>query len=227
MQDINIKANLHSVLTNIPDGVDLVAVSKTHLIEMIKEAYQAGQRKFGENKAQELILKAPQLPDDIEWHFIGYLQTNKVRQIIPWANLIHSVDSFKLLQEISKEAVKANRTIGCLLQLYIATEETKFGLDLKEAQELIGLFRTNQLRNVVIRGVMGMATNTEDEVLIASEFKALKSYFDELKAEFFIEGDKFDTISMGMSSDYELAIACGSTMVRVGSLIFGARSYPV
>ncbi len=225
MQELNIKANLHSVMTNIPDGVDLVAVSKTHPVEMIKEAYQAGQRKFGENKAQELILKAPQLPNDIEWHFIGHLQTNKVRQIIPWVHLIHSVDSFKLLQEISKEAVKANRTIGCLLQLYIASEETKFGLDLKEAQELISLFRSDRLENIVIRGVMGMATNTDDEELIATEFKALKGYFNVLKTEFFSEGDQFNTISMGMSSDYKLAIECGSTMVRVGSMIFGERTY--
>ncbi len=225
MQELNIKANLHSVMTNIPDGVDLVAVSKTHPVEMIKEAYQAGQRKFGENKAQELILKAPQLPNDIEWHFIGHLQTNKVRQIIPWVHLIHSVDSFKLLQEISKEAVKANRTIGCLLQLYIASEETKFGLDLKEAQELISLFRSDRLENIVIRGVMGMATNTDDEELIAAEFKSLKGYFNVLKTEFFSEGDQFNTISMGMSSDYKLAIECGSTMVRVGSMIFGERTY--
>lgn len=225
MQELNIKANLQSVMTNIPDDVDLVAVSKTHPVEMIKEAYQAGQRKFGENKAQELILKAPQLPNDIEWHFIGHLQTNKVRQIIPWVHLIHSVDSFKLLQEISKEAVKANRTIGCLLQLYIASEETKFGLDLREAQELISLFRSDRLENIVIRGVMGMATNTDDEELIATEFKALKGYFDVLKTEFFSEGDQFNTISMGMSSDYKLAIECGSTMVRVGSMIFGERTY--
>lgn len=225
MQELNIKANLQSVMTNIPDDVDLVAVSKTHPVEMIKEAYQAGQRKFGENKAQELILKAPQLPNDIEWHFIGHLQTNKVRQIIPWVHLIHSVDSFKLLQEISKEAVKANRTIGCLLQLYIASEETKFGLDLKEAQELISLFRSDRLENIVIRGVMGMATNTDDEELIATEFKSLKGYFNVLKTEFFSEGDQFNTISMGMSSDYKLAIECGSTMVRVGSMIFGERTY--
>ena len=222
---MNVKANLYSVLEDIPDGVALIAVSKTHPVEMIAQAYEAGQRRFGENKAQELIRKAPLLPDDIEWHFIGHLQTNKVKQIIPWVQMIHSIDSFKLLSEVSKEAVKANRIVDCLLQLYIATEESKFGLDLEEAREVVRLTQLESLGNIRIRGVMGMATNTDDNNLIASEFRTLKSYFEDLKGVFFRDTVYFNTISMGMSSDYKLAIECGSTMVRVGSLIFGQRTY--
>ena len=222
---MNVKANLYSVLEDIPDGVALIAVSKTHPVEMIAQAYEAGQRRFGENKAQELIRKAPLLPDDIEWHFIGHLQTNKVKQIIPWVQMIHSIDSFKLLSEVSKEAVKANRIVDCLLQLYIATEESKFGLDLEEAREVVRLTQLESLENIRIRGVMGMATNTDDNQLIASEFRTLKSYFEDLKGVFFRDMVYFNTISMGMSSDYKLAIECGSTMVRVGSLIFGQRTY--
>jgi pyridoxal phosphate enzyme (YggS family) len=222
---MNVKANLYSVLEDIPDGVALIAVSKTHPVEMIAQVYEAGQRRFGENKAQELIRKAPLLPDDIEWHFIGHLQTNKVKQIIPWVQMIHSIDSFKLLSEVSKEAVKANRIVDCLLQLYIATEESKFGLDLEEAREVVRLTQLESLGNIRIRGVMGMATNTDDNNLIASEFRTLKSYFEDLKGVFFRDTVYFNTISMGMSSDYKLAIECGSTMVRVGSLIFGQRTY--
>ncbi|QHL86199.1 YggS family pyridoxal phosphate-dependent enzyme [Nibribacter ruber] len=203
----------------------LIAVSKTHPVELIREAYAAGQRAFGENKAQEMTAKSPELPEDVEWHMIGHLQTNKVKYIASFVHMIQSVDSFKLLQEINKQAAKHNRVINCLLQFYIAEEETKFGLSLEEAQQLLRSQEFKTLENVRICGVMGVATNTDSEEELQHEFRTLRHIFDTLKQEFFAQQDDFKEISMGMSSDYQLAIAEGSTMIRVGSAIFGNRNY--
>lgn len=205
-------------------GVTLLAVSKTKPITDIKAAYDAGQRLFGENIVQELVDKQPQLPADIEWHLIGHLQTNKVKYIAPYISMIQSVDSIKLLQEINKHAVKANRIIDCLLQVYIADEETKFGLGFDEAIELLRSEEFAALKNVRIRGLMGIATNTDSEKQIKEEYYELKTFFDGVKVSFFRKEDSFDTVSMGMSSDYKLAIEQGSTMVRLGSTIFGGRA---
>lgn len=206
-------------------GVTLVAVSKTHPISKIKEIYDLGIRDFGENKAQELRDKQPELPADIRWHFIGHLQRNKVKYITPFVHLIHAVDSYKLLKEINKEAVKINRVIDCLLQVFIADEETKFGLSNDEVRELLQHPNLNELQNIRICGLMGMATNTEDQEKVRAEFRGLKQFFDELKSTFFNGQDHFKVLSMGMTSDYEIAIEEGSTMVRLGTLIFGERHY--
>ena len=203
----------------------LIAVSKTQPIPALEEAYEAGQRIFGENKAQELVVKAEVLPADIEWHMIGHLQTNKVKNIAPFVHTIQSVDSLRLLEEINKQAVKNNRNINCLLQLYIAEEESKFGLSVNEAEELLASDSYKQMENIKIAGVMGIATNTDAENQIRKEFKELKRIFDTLKSRYFQDNAAFKEISMGMSSDYKLAIAEGSTMVRVGSSIFGVRNY--
>ncbi|OCX51498.1 YggS family pyridoxal phosphate enzyme [Mucilaginibacter sp. PPCGB 2223] len=204
-------------------GVKLVAVSKTKPVEDIEEAYAAGQRIFGENQVQELVEKHEKLPKDIQWHLIGHLQTNKVKYIAPFISLIESVDSLKLLQEINKQALKNARVINCLLQVYIADEDTKFGLG---HDELIELLRSDEFRameNVRIIGLMGIATNTENEKQIKDEFYELKTLFDGIKVSFFRKDDYFKEVSMGMSSDYKLAIEQGSTMVRLGSTIFGQR----
>lgn len=214
---------LKTVLEGIPDHVTLVAVSKTKPVSDILEAYQAGQRVFGENKVQELTEKHPLLPNDIEWHMIGHLQTNKVKYIAPFVSLIHSVDRFKLLVEINKQAAKHNRVIDCLLQFHIAEEDSKFGLSLDEAQDLLESDEFIQLQNISIVGVMGMATFTDDKNQIRDEFRTLENYFHVLKSHFFKYNDAFRHISMGMSGDYELAIEEGSTMVRIGSSIFGKR----
>ena len=204
----------------------LVAVSKTHPESLIQEAYDAGQRIFGENKAQEMTAKYENLPQDIEWHMIGHLQTNKVKYIAPFVHTIQSVDSLKLLQEIEKQAAKNNRIINCLLQIYIAEEESKFGLSEAEAMELLESESYKNMQHVQICGVMGIATNTENQEQLRKEFCGLKNTFDKLKQTFFAGNDSvFKEISMGMSSDYELAIACGSTYIRVGSAIFGNRNY--
>ncbi|WP_066838022.1 YggS family pyridoxal phosphate-dependent enzyme [Rufibacter ruber] len=203
----------------------LIAVSKTHPVELIKEAYEAGQRAFGENKAQEMKAKQPDLPADVEWHMIGHLQTNKVKYIAPYVHLIQSVDSLKLLQEINRQAQKHDRVINCLLQFFIAEEESKFGLDVQEAQALLRSDEYQALAHVRICGVMGVATNTQDQAQLQREFKSLKNIFETLKQEFFPQAHHFREISMGMSSDYQLAIAEGSTMIRVGSAIFGYREY--
>nr|WP_316934514.1 YggS family pyridoxal phosphate-dependent enzyme [Rufibacter tibetensis] len=205
----------------------LIAVSKTHPVELIQEAYEGGQRAFGENKAQEMKDKHPQLPADVEWHMIGHLQTNKVKYIAPFVHLIQSVDSLRLLQEIDKQAQKHNRVIDCLLQFYIAEEDTKFGLDLEEAKQLLGSADFLSLQNVRICGVMGVATNTNDQQHLQREFVRLRGYFETLRENFFPNALHFKEISMGMSSDYQLAIAEGSTMIRVGSAIFGNRNYSV
>jgi pyridoxal phosphate enzyme (YggS family) len=203
--------------------VKLIAVSKTKPIEDILEAYEAGQRIFGENQVQELKEKYELLPKDIEWHLIGHLQTNKVKYIAPFVNLIHGVDSLKLLIEINKQALKNNRVIDCLLQIYIADEETKFGLGFDEVIELLRSEEFYELKNIRIVGLMGIASNTENKKQIKEEFYELKTLFDGIKLSYFRKEDSFKEISMGMSSDYTIAIEQGSTMVRIGSDIFGER----
>jgi pyridoxal phosphate enzyme (YggS family) len=217
----NIK-NLKKETTEI--NVTLLAVSKTKPATDLQEAYDAGQRLFGENIVQELVEKHEQLPKDIEWHLIGHLQTNKVKYIAPFISMIQSVDSIKLLQEINKHAIKEKRVIDCLLQIYIADEETKFGLGFDEAIELLRSDEYAALKNIRIRGLMGIATNTDSEKQIKEEYYELKTFFDGIKLSFFRKEESFDTLSMGMSSDYKLAIEQGSNMVRLGSTIFGGRA---
>jgi pyridoxal phosphate enzyme (YggS family) len=202
----------------------LVAVSKFHEAAEVMEAYQAGQRVFGENLVQELVEKQSQLPDDIEWHIIGHLQTNKVKYIAPFISLIESVDSLKLLIEINKQALKNKRTIDCLLQIYIADEDTKFGLGYDEVIEILRSEEYADLKNIRIVGLMGIATNTQSEKQIRDEFQELKVLFEGIKLSFFRKDDYFTELSMGMSADYKLAIDEGSTMVRIGSSIFGKRN---
>ncbi|MFZ9956087.1 MAG: YggS family pyridoxal phosphate-dependent enzyme [Flavobacteriales bacterium] len=220
---MSISQNLKNILATIPSGVKLIAVSKTKPNEAIVEAYQSGQRIFGENKAQELAAKQKDLPSDIEWHMIGHMQSNKVKYIAPFVALIHSVDSLSLLQEINKQALKNNRIIGVLLQFYIAEEESKFGFSMEEAEALLNSEEYKAFKNIEVCGVMGMATFTENQEQIKKEFKQLKTYFTQLKSAHFSEKERFNEISMGMSGDYLLAIQEGSTMVRVGSSIFGGR----
>ena len=221
-----IKENLNVVRATLPDNVTLIAVSKTKPIEDLQEAYDAGQRIFGENKALEMRDKHQVLPDDIKWHFIGHLQTNKIKYIAPFVTLIHSIDSASLLDAVNKEAAKNNRVIDCLLQFHIAQEDTKFGLDMEEAKNMIESENFKKLNNVRIVGVMGMATFTDDVNQVRNEFKTLKNIFDTLKDNYF-KDDSFKEISMGMSDDYPIAIEEGATMVRVGSKIFGARNYSI
>lgn len=218
-----IKENLERIRATVPAGTRLVAVSKTKPVEDLRAAYEAGQRIFGENKALEMRDKHEALPDDIEWHFIGHLQSNKIKYIVPFVSLIHSIDSLPLLQAVEKEAAKHERVIDCLLQFHIATEETKFGLNLAEAEELLA--HRAEMPYVRLVGVMGMATNTDDKALIRSEFRTLKGVFDTLKCRYFADKAEFCEVSMGMSGDYPIAIEEGSTLVRVGSAIFGARNY--
>ena len=219
---MSIAQNLYHIKSQLPAHVTLVAVSKTKPVSDLMEAYQAGQRCFGENKIQEMTDKWEQMPKDIEWHMIGHVQTNKVKFMAEYVSLIHGVDSLKLLQEINKQALKHNRKIDCLLQIYLANEETKFGLDEKELNELITSKEFKELQNIRIIGLMGMATFTENQNQIKAEFKHLKTIFDTINNQ---ENLKLETLSMGMSGDYELAIEFGSTMVRIGSSIFGNRNY--
>ena len=221
---MSISLNLNTIKENVPENVKLVAVSKTHSIETIMEAYGAGQRIFGENKVQELINKINRLPSDILWHFIGHLQTNKVKQIISFIDLIHGVDSFKLLETIDKESNKINKTVNCLLQIHIAEEETKFGFSEEEVIELLSSGKINDLKNINICGLMGMATFSENEQQIRMEFKNLKKIFELIKRDFFPDNKMFKEISIGMSDDYKIAIEEGSTMIRIGSAIFGDRN---
>lgn len=221
---MGIKENLELYKSNIPEEVKLVAVSKTKPVSDILEVYNLEHKIFGENKVQELTNKQPQLPEDIEWHFIGHLQSNKVKYIAAFVQLIHSVDSLKLLKEINKQAIKNNRIIDCLLQFHIATESTKFGLDYEEASEILKSEPYTSMENIHITGVMGMATFTDEEMVIRQEFKLLKSIFDKLKEEFFTDYPAFKEISMGMSDDYKIAVEEGSTIVRIGSAIFGSRN---
>lgn len=225
MSDINIKENLRQIRSSIPENVTLIAVSKFHPEEDVMQAYEAGQRHFGENHAQEVTRKYNNLPKDIVWHFIGHLQTNKVKYIAPYIYMIHSVDSVKLLSEINKEAKKNDRVIKCLLQMHIANEETKFGFTPDECTSMLESSNMANFPNVCICGVMGMATNTDDEEEVAREFKTLHNVFLSLKEKFFKDSPDFKEISMGMSGDYHIAIREGSTMVRIGSNIFGERIY--
>jgi pyridoxal phosphate enzyme (YggS family) len=207
----------------VPIKVSLIAVSKTKPVEDIQQAYDAGQRLFGENMVQELVDKHEHLPADIQWHLIGHLQTNKVKYIAPFISMIQSVDSIKLLQEINKHAEKNKRVIDCLLQIYIADEETKFGLGFDEAIELLRSEEYTALKNIRIRGLMGIATNSDVEKQVKDEYYELKTFFDGIKLSFFRKEESFNVLSMGMSGDYKLAIEQGSNMIRVGSTIFGSR----
>lgn len=218
-----IAQNITSILNQIDGKAKLVAVSKTKPNDAILEAYEAGQRAFGENYVQELVDKQASLPDDIEWHLIGHLQTNKVKYIAPFVAWIHAVDSEKLLAEINKQAAKHNRTINCLLQVHIAVEESKFGFSPDEIKAFCATLDFNKYPNVALRGLMGMASFTDDESVIRKEFQLLKQTFDELKQKHFSAQNNFSEISMGMSSDWAIAIEEGSTIVRVGSAIFGSR----
>lgn len=225
MDNIDIKKNIETIKATLPERTRLIAVSKTKPVEMLQEAYDAGQRLFGENKAQEMRDKHEVLPGDIEWHLIGHLQTNKVKYIASFVRMIHSIDSLQLLQTVEKEAIKHDRTIDCLLQFHIASEETKFGLSLEEAIELLNSNEYKALSHIRICGVMGMATNTDDTTLVRSEFANLRHIFETLKRDYFADNDSFCELSMGMSHDYPIAVEEGATLVRVGSSIFGARFY--
>ena len=217
---MSIQENYHKIKAQIPENIELVAVSKFHPVEKIKEVYDCGQKIFGENKVQELLTKVNELPADIQWHLIGHLQTNKVKYIAPFIDTIQSLDSEKLLIEINKEAAKNNRIIKVLLQVKIAEEETKYGLEIAEAKEIFSNYLEHQYPNIEILGLMGMATFTDNKNQVKSEFLVLKSLFDELSTF-----KKLETLSMGMSDDFALAIECGSTSVRIGSAIFGVRNY--
>lgn len=221
---MSVKQNIVELKTKIPADVTLIAVSKTKPNDMLMEAYEAGQRDFGENYVQELLDKQAVLPADIRWHFIGHLQSNKVKFIVPFVHLIHGVDSVKLLVEINKQAQKINKVLNCLLQVYIAKEESKFGMDFKEVEDLLGSDTFSKLEHVKVMGLMGMATNTSDELVLEKEFRSLSDFAGQLRTRFGIMPNlDLQTISMGMSGDYQLAIACGSNMVRIGSHIFGER----
>lgn len=222
---MDIKENLNRIKATLPDGVRLVAVSKTHPAEMLKEAYDAGQRIFGENKVQEMTAKSQVLPTDIEWHFIGHVQSNKIRLMAPYVSVIQGVDNYDKLAEIDRQAARFNRHITCLLQLHIATEETKFGFSADECTAMLDEGKWKELKNITIGGVMGMASNTDDEAQVLGEFRRLKQIFDTFKEKYFNESTDFNTISAGMSGDYQLAIQEGSNMVRIGSSIFGERNY--
>lgn len=222
---MGVSDNIKYFLENeIPSNVKLIAVSKTKPIETLREAYLSGHKIYGENKVQELVDKYNELPKDIEWHMIGHMQSNKVKYIAPFVSLIHGIDSFKLLQVINKEGEKCKRKINCLLQFHIAKEETKFGLDLLETNEFLRSGEFKNLKFVNVCGVMGMATYTENEDLIRSEFRELVYIFNQLKSNYF-STNEFKEISMGMSGDYKIAIEEGATIVRIGSLLFGTRNY--
>lgn len=220
-----IQENIRRIKETLPENVRLIAVSKTKPAEAVSAAYEAGQRAFGENRPQEMAMKYRELPKDIEWHMIGQLQEKNVKYIIPFVRMIHSVDSLKLLQKIDREAQKHDRIVDCLLEFHIAREETKSGLTLAEAERVLDGEEWKELHNVRITGVMGIATYTDDKEQIRGEFRRLREIFDILKAKYFSGTDAFRELSMGMSEDYRIAVEEGSTMVRVGSSIFGARDY--
>ena len=222
---MSISENIKRINASLPEGVRLVAVSKFNPVESIEEAYGAGQRLFGESHAQELVPKAEALPKDIRWHFIGHLQTNKVKYIVPYVACIESVDSLKLLKEIDKQAAKCGRVVNCLLQFHVAQEETKFGFTLDECREMLRSPEFEALRNVRIAGVMGMASITDNDAQVEREFREVAGIFATLKQEFFNTNETFSEISMGMTHDYPIAIKCGATLIRVGSGIFGERMY--
>lgn len=223
--NVDVAKNLHEVLGNLPKEVRLVAISKYHPNEYLETAYNEGQRIFGESHEQELAQKQETLPKDIEWHFIGHLQTNKVKYIAPYISMIEAVDSYKLLKEINKQAAKNDRIIKVLLELHIAEEETKYGLTLDDCRDMLEKGEWKDLGNVQICGLMMMASNTTETSLIEKEFDTATSFFDEIKAKFFADDPKFEERSWGMSHDYKIAIRHGSTMVRVGTTIFGPRVY--
>ena len=218
-----LKENLLNVKNSLPANVKLVAVSKFKPLEDLMDAYNAGQRAFGENRPQEMFEKQQNMPDDVEWHFIGSLQSNKVKLVVPKTFLIHSIDSRSLLVNVNKGAEKLNKIMDCLLEFHIAVEESKHGFSIDDAVEFLKSDEFKSLKNVRIRGVMGMASFVDDENVVRQEFRRLKEYFDLIKTEFFADADYFTEISMGMSGDYKIAVEEGSTIVRVGSLIFGAR----
>lgn len=221
---MSVQSNIKEVKKYLPANVQLVCVSKFHPVESIMEAYTAGERIFGESKVQEMCEKYESLPKDIEWHFIGHLQTNKIKYIVPFVSLVHGVDSFRLLAEIDKQAGKINRKIHCLLQVHIAREETKFGFSGDELIELMKGGECQKLQHISIRGLMGMATYTDIQEQVKSEFRQLKSLFDVIKKDYFNKNESFNILSMGMSDDYRIAVDEGSTMIRVGSRIFGQRN---
>lgn len=222
---MSIATNIQSIRQQIPPNVQLVCVSKFNPNESILEAYETGERIFGESKVQELCEKFETLPKDISWHFIGHLQTNKIKFIVPFVSLIHGVDSFKLLTEIDKQAAKIYKTVNCLLQIHIAKEDTKFGFSEVELLDMLRVGEWQQLKNVRICGLMGMATFTDNAEQVRTEFRQLKTLFDLVKSTFFEAESSFCELSMGMSDDFQLAIGAGSTMIRVGSSIFGHRNY--
>ena len=223
--EYNVKAHLHQILDTLPQGVRLVAISKYHPNEYIEAAYEEGQRVFGESHEQELRQKHETLPKDIEWHFIGHLQTNKVKYIAPYISMIEAVDSLKLLREIEKQAAKAGRVVRVLLELHIAEEATKYGLTLDACRELLADGEWRQMEHVQICGLMMMASNVDDEAQIAQEFQTAARFFDEVKQQYFATDDAFCERSWGMSHDYHIAVQNGSTMVRIGTTIFGPRIY--
>ena len=222
---MSIAQNIQEIRKNIPQNVSLVCVSKFHPENAILEAYNCGERIFGESRVQELLAKQTKLSADIQWHFIGHLQSNKIKLILPTVSLIHGVDSFNLLKEINSRALKAGRVVSCLLQVHIAREETKFGFSIEEIHQMLSGIEFGSLENVQINGLMGMATLTDDKEQIRAEFRTLRQLYDELKREYFQNNENFLELSMGMSDDYQIAIDEGSTMVRIGSSIFGMREY--
>ncbi len=222
---MNITDNLKKIKDSLPVDVDLIAVSKFHPVSRIQELYDAGHRIFGESRMQEISEKHIQLPKDIEWHFIGHLQRNKVKDIVPYTHTIHSVDSPRLFAEITKQTELQQKAVRCLLQIHIADEDTKYGLSMDECKTLLGQTDWRDNKYAYIGGVMGMATNTENEEQVRTEFKKLKTFFEELKQSYFADDNRFSEISMGMSGDYQLAVEEGSTMVRIGTTIFGEREY--
>ena len=222
---MNIAENLKNIVKSLPTSVKLVAVSKFHPQESIQEAYNAGQRIFGESRMQEIDSKQASLPKDIEWHFIGHLQTNKVKSIIPYVHTIHSVDSWKLLSEIEKHATAINKPVCCLLEMHIAQEDAKYGFSFENCRSFLTQGNWKNCKFAYLGGIMGMATYTENETQVRNEFRSLKLFFDELKRDYFAGDNRFTEISMGMSNDYRIAIDEGSTMIRIGSSIFGEREY--
>ena len=220
---MSIATQIQQLRSSLPEGVNLLAISKFQPIEALQEAYDAGQRMFGENHIQEMAAKAATLPKDIEWHFTGHVQTNKIKYMAPFVSLIHAVDSFRLLREINKHAAKHNRTIDCLLQIHIAQEETKFGFTIDECRAMLTTEPWRELHNVRITGLMAMGSNTDDMEQVRSEFRQMKEFFDELKSTHFADSDAFCQLSEGMTDDYPIAIEEGSTIIRIGSMIFGER----
>jgi pyridoxal phosphate enzyme (YggS family) len=218
---MNIPNNLQQILTDLPKNVQLVAVSKYYSKEAIEEAYRAGQRIFGESRVQEMTTKYESLPKDIKWHFIGHLQTNKIKYIIPYVSMIHSIDSYHLLNETNKQAIKARNVVSVLLQIHIAQEETKFGFNQDECQEMLASDKWKKLTGIRICGMMGMASNTDCEEQIRHEFGSLREFFDKIKNTYFATQSSFCELSMGMSHDYHIAIEAGSTLIRIGNKIFG------